>query len=142
MSHGGIPVVAHLGWRPQQARYAGVRTAVVAGRTQDQIDEMVQTAWQMTRCGAVMLLIEQCTAEAAEAIVREVSIPVIGCGAGPACHGQVVVLHDLLGMTDEHPSFVTPLAGMGGEIESIARKWRELVESGRYPKGHPYQMTE
>ncbi|NJL31410.1 MAG: 3-methyl-2-oxobutanoate hydroxymethyltransferase [Phycisphaerales bacterium] len=103
LSRAGIPVVAHLGWKPQQVRYAGIRTALVAGRTMSEIQTLVTEAQIMEDQGAVMLLVEQCTAEASEAVIAKVSLPVIGCGAGPACHGHVVVLQDLLGMSEHHP---------------------------------------
>lgn len=141
MSAEGIPVIAHIGWRPQQLRKAGVRTAVVAGRTPEQVTELADLAQQLEAVGAVMLLIEQTTAQVAEEIVKRVSIPVIGCGAGPACHGHVVVLQDLLGMTDRHPSFVHPLAHVGPTIQTAASEWVKLVESGEYLKhDHPYEM--
>ena len=141
LSRAGVPVVAHIGWKPQNARYAGVRTAVVAGRTPPQIEQMVATAQQMEEAGAVMLLVEQCTAEAGAAVVRSVRIPVIGCGAGPACHGHVVVLQDALGMTEHRPSFVRPVGAIGPALQDAAAKWRQLVESGDYLRDdHPYAM--
>lgn len=142
LSRASIPVVAHLGWRPQQVRYAGIRTAQVAGRTSLQIQRLVEESRLMEQQGAVMLLLEQCTAEASQAVMENVSLPVIGCGAGPACHGHVVVLQDLLGMSDHHPSFAKPLAAIGPAIEQAARQWTELVAGGDYLKNdHPYRMT-
>jgi 3-methyl-2-oxobutanoate hydroxymethyltransferase len=141
MSRAGVPVIAHLGWRPQMARYVGVRTAVVAGRTHQEIDHLVMQAQRMAEAGAVMLLIEQCTAETSQRIVEQVHLPVIGCGAGPACHGHVVVLQDLLGLSDRHPSFVHPVTDLGPRITAAAAQWVELVQSGRYLReDHPYGM--
>lgn len=142
MADAGVPVVAHIGWRPQQAKLAGVRTAIVAGKTRDEVAALVKLAQSMEKAGAVMLLIEQCTQEVSAAVVKSVSIPVIGCGAGPACHGHVVVLQDLLGMTDRHPSFVKPVAQLGQAISDAAGAWARLVESGEYlASDHPYQMN-
>ncbi len=142
MADAGVPVVAHIGWRPQQAKLAGVRTAVVAGKTENEVAALVKLAQSMEKAGAVMLLIEQCTAEVSAAVVKSVSIPVIGCGAGPACHGHVVVLQDLLGMTDRHPSFVKPVAQLGQAITDAATAWARLVESGKYlASDHPYHMN-
>jgi 3-methyl-2-oxobutanoate hydroxymethyltransferase len=141
LSRAGVPVVAHLGWLPQRKRLAGVRTAVIAGKTAGEARALVEQAELMEDRGAVMLLIEQCTAELAERIVQRVSIPVIGCGAGPACHGQVVVLQDLLGMTDWQPSFIKPLAQVGRSIHEAAGKWVKQVDSGQYTADHPYRMS-
>ena len=69
--------------------------------------------------------------------------PIIGCGAGPACHGHVVVLHDALGLTEWQPPFAKPLANLAGQITAVAVQWRELVESGQYLKDdHPYEMRD
>ena len=130
VTRASVPVVAHIGWRPQRlARYG---TAVVAGKTQEKVQKLVDLARRMEDAGAAMLLVEAATAEAGKAIVEAVTIPVIGCGAGPDCHGHVVVLHDWLGLTDWQPSFA-PAAVQGGEfIRDAARKWIERVESGEY----------
>jgi 3-methyl-2-oxobutanoate hydroxymethyltransferase len=143
LSRAGIPAVAHIGWRPQMVRYEGIRTAKVAGKTHQQINELVSQAVALEEAGAVMLLVEQCTAETASRIVESVSIPVIGCGAGPACHGHVVVLQDLLGMTDHHPTFVQPVASLGPAIEQAAKAWKDLLASGQYLAGdnHPYKFN-
>lgn len=142
LTRAGIPVVAHLGWKPQRVRLAGIRTAMVAGKTQPEIDRMVDEAKQMQDQGAVMLLVEQCTAQASQAIVQAVDIPVIGCGAGPACHGHVVVLQDLLGLSERQPSFVKPTAWLGQAITDAVQSWKTQVESGEYLKtDHPYRMA-
>lgn len=142
LSRAAIPTVAHLGWKPQTVRQAGIRTAKVAGRTAAEVRSLVDQAEQMEQAGASMLLIEQCTAEAAEHIVRAVRIPVIGCGAGPACHGHVVVLQDLLGMTERSPSFAPRLAEAGRAIRDVATQWAELLRSGNYLAQHPYPMDD
>lgn len=142
LSRAGVPVVAHLGWRPQQARVAGVRTALIAGRTAAEARALVEQAELMEAQGAAMLLIEQCPAEVSQRIVERVSIPLIGCGGGPACHGHVVVLQDLLGMSELSPSFAKPLANTGEALAEAAAQWVDLVRSGRYlAADHPYQMS-
>ncbi len=139
MSRAGIPVVAHIGWKPQMVRYAGIRTAKIVGRTAAEVRDLVEQAELMEARGAVMLLVEQTPAEVAEQIVRAVRIPVIGCGAGPACHGQVVVLQDLLGMSDRSPSFAPVIASLGDHIRDAARQWIDMLEKG-FPTEHPYGM--
>lgn len=141
LSRAGIPTIAHIGWRPQMAPYTGIRTAKVAGRTAADARAMIDEAMLMEDCGAVMLLIEQCPAEVSARIVDRVSIPVIGCGAGPACHGHVVVLQDLLGTSERHPSFIQPVTDGGRWLQDAARQWVDLLASGAYLREHPYQMA-
>ncbi len=141
LDRAAIPVVAHIGWRPQRTPRTGV--PLVAGRTRAKIDEMVDLAKKLVDAGAAMLLIEQATAEAAHAVIAAVpdGLPVFGCGAGPDCHGHVVVLHDWLGMTDWQPSFAPPTAPGGQHLQNLAEKWVKLVQSGAYLKGGgPYAM--
>ena len=141
LDRAAVPTVAHIGWRPQRTGRTGV--PVVAGRTDASIQKLVDTAKDMQQPGAAMPLIEQATAEAARAVIDAVDVPVIGCGAGPDCHGHVIVLQDWLGMTDWQPSFAPP-GGRGGEaLKDLARKWVDLVESGRYlADGGPYSMRD
>lgn len=141
MDRAGIPVVAHIGWRPQRAVHDGVRTALIAGRTRSEVEQLVTQAVRLQDAGAAMLLVEQTTAEVTERIVEKTSIPVIGCGGGPACHGQIVVLQDLLGMTDWQPSFAKPVANLGEQLADAAGRWIEKVRSSDLGE-HPYQMTE
>ena len=141
MDRASIPVVAHIGWRPQRTPRTGV--PIVAGRTPGKIRKMVDLAKRLEDAGAAMLLIEQATAEAARAVMDAVDVPVIGCGAGPDCHGHVVVLHDWLGMTDWQPSFAPPAANGGQSVAAMAERWVELVKTGKYlADGGPYEMTE
>lgn len=139
LDRAAIPTVAHIGWRPQRTPRTGV--PVVAGRTDRGVDKMAALAVELQQAGAAMLLIEQSTAEAAQAVIEAVDIPVIGCGAGPHCHGHVIVLQDWLGMTDWQPSFAPPGGRGGPALQDLARKWVDLVESGRYlADGGPYAM--
>jgi 3-methyl-2-oxobutanoate hydroxymethyltransferase len=141
IARASIPVVAHIGWRPQ--RLARTGSAVVAGRTPGKVQELVDLAKRLEDAGAVMLLLEASTAQAAAALVQAVSIPVIGCGAGPACHGHVVILQDLLGLTDWRPAFAPALADLGPAVAAAAKKWADLIAAGDYLRDdHPYHMNE
>jgi len=141
VARAGIPVVAHIGWRPQRMMSTGV--PIVSGRTPKKIDELVDLARMMASCGAAMLLVESATAEAGKAVVDAVDIPVIGCGAGPACHGHVVVLQDWLGLSDWHPSFVEPTTQGGAALADAAARWVRMVQRGEYlADGGPYRMTD
>jgi len=141
VARAGIPVVAHIGWRPQRMMRTGV--PVVSGRTPEKIDELVSLARMMVSCGAAMLLVESATAEAGRAVVEAVDVPVIGCGAGPACHGHVLVLQDWLGLTDWQPSFAPPTAEGGSWLAEAASRWAQMVQRGEYlADGGPYRMNE
>ena len=68
-------------------------------------------------------------------------MPVIGCGAGTVCHGQVVVMQDLAGMTKLQPSFAQPISSIGDEIANVASSWMRNVSTNNLGK-HPYSMRE
>ncbi len=136
IARAGVPVVAHVGTRPQLAKMRGYRAS---GRTADEAQELVADALAMQDAGACMLLIEAAPNEVSQRIVEKTSIPVIGCGAGPACHGQVVVLQDILGLTHWQPSFARPLMRLGDEIIAAAERWIHNVRTGDLGE-HPYQM--
>jgi len=140
LSRAGIPVVAHIGSRPQQAKARGGNFSV--GRTAEQAIGLLHDAAAMEAAGAVMLLVEAAPAEVTARIVERATIPVIGCGAGPTCHGQVVVLQDLLGLSLWQPPFAAPMAELGTGIEAAARHWCDTVRSGRVPDAYPMQPQE
>jgi 3-methyl-2-oxobutanoate hydroxymethyltransferase len=141
MSRAGLPIVAHIGSRPQQVRRTGGYKA--AGKTAAEARDLVATAKQMVEAGAVMLLIEATAAVVTDEILQSVDIPVIGCGAGPACDGHVVVLHDLLGMSDWQPAFARPITDIGERLAGAAKAWRQLIASGEYLRDdHPYKMSD
>ncbi len=135
----GIPVVAHLGSRPQQAKQTG--GYVTAGRSAEAARIIVDDAVAMQDAGVSMLLLEAVPEEVAVAVVEATSIPVIGCGAGGVCHGQVVVLQDLAGLTRWQPSFARPISDLGKAISSVASTWMDRVATGDLGD-HPYAMRE
>jgi 3-methyl-2-oxobutanoate hydroxymethyltransferase len=139
MARAGVPVVAHIGAHPQQAKMRGGYRSV--GRTADEARQLMRDATILECAGAVMLLIEATPAEVASEIVAQAKVPVIGCGAGPACHGQVVVLHDLLGLTSWQPAFARPIAALGEHLQAAATKWIGKVRS-RDLGEHPYVMSD
>ncbi len=140
MSRVGVPVVAHLGSRPQMVRRMGGYRS--AGRTAAEAVQMIEQAKRFEDAGAVMLLLEATPQQVTKKLVEAVKIPVIGCGAGAGCAGHVVILPDLLGMSDWQPPFAKPVAHIGREIEMAAKQWIELLRSGKYLKKHVYQMTD
>ena len=135
----GIAAVAHLGSLPQHAKQTGGYTT--AGRTAKTAKIIVKDAISFERAGASMLLLEAVPQEVSQAVVEATSIPVIGCGAGTACHGQVVVMQDLAGMTNWQPAFASPTASLGKDIATVARTWMANVNNNDLGT-HPYDMRE
>lgn len=141
----GVPVMAHLGSRPQHVRASGGYRA--AGRNRASADEIVHAAETFIELGVAMLLLEAVPNEVAQRVVAAATadpdriVPVIGCGGGNACHGHVVVLHDLLGLTTWQPPFALPQASLGRTITKTAKQWANQVRSGQYLRDdHPYHM--
>jgi 3-methyl-2-oxobutanoate hydroxymethyltransferase len=137
MTKAGIPVCAHIGFRPQLTALTG--TPQADGRTPEAIERLVGDARALEDAGAVMLLIEAVPPEAGRAVVSQAGVPVIGIGAGDAPHGQILVVHDLLGMTDAPPRFAEPVAVLGPAIEQAGREWVARV-AARKIGGASYAM--
>lgn len=129
LTRAGVPVCAHIGFRPQTTAVLGGPTA--QGRTEDQLAQLVRDATAMERAGAVLILVEAVPDEVTEAILKAVSVPVIGIGAGTACHGQILVVHDLLGLTDRPPRFAEAVETIGERIRASGAAWVERVRTDR-----------
>lgn len=127
----GIPVMAHIGFRPQSAARLG--TPVQARSSQAALD-LLYDAEAMIKAGAAALLLECVTAEAAEAITQRSTVPVISCGSGPHCDGQVLVLHDVLGWGNPPAlRFAKRYAELDNQITLAAQTYAEDVHAGRFP---------
>jgi 3-methyl-2-oxobutanoate hydroxymethyltransferase len=129
MTRAGIPVCAHIGTRPQLWALSGGPR--VSGRDPAEADRIVADAVAMERAGAVLLLIEAVPPEVTARVLEATGLPVIGIGAGPACHGQILVVNDLLGLSDSVPRFVEPIADLGPRIEAAGREWTRRVGERR-----------
>lgn len=140
LSRAGIETIAHLGLRPQSVLNPDGYKA--QARDEGAVAELVADARRMESAGAAMLLLEAVPAEAASAVVAAVSVPVIGCGAGPACDGHVVVTHDLLGWgATRPPRFVPVLASLGDAVRSAMAEYVQRIANGTYPgPEHAYPM--
>jgi len=124
----GIPVLAHIGLTPQAVNQLG------GYRVQREKERLLADAKAVTDAGAFGLVIECVPADIAAEISSSVSIPTIGIGAGPACDGQVLVLHDLLGLFDRfRPSFVKQYANLGPEIIKALQQYHQEVKDGSFP---------
>jgi len=127
-----IPVLGHLGLTPQSVhQFGGYR---VQGRGQGAADALLDDAIALERAGCFAIVLEGVPLELGQAITAAVGIPTIGIGAGIDCDGQVLVLHDLIGLSFGKPArFVRRYAETGDTIRSAVAAFREDVRSGRYP---------
>ncbi|MEM9065143.1 MAG: 3-methyl-2-oxobutanoate hydroxymethyltransferase [Planctomycetota bacterium] len=134
----GIPVCAHIGLLPQRVALTGRYRA--EGRTSSSIERLVADARALEDAGAAMLLIEAVPDEAAQAVIEQSGVPVIGIGAGTSCHGQILVLQDLVGMSQNPPRFAEPVAEMGEDLRRAAWTWVDRV-ARREIGGKRYRMV-
>ncbi|HEX2052079.1 MAG TPA: 3-methyl-2-oxobutanoate hydroxymethyltransferase [Actinomycetota bacterium] len=135
----GVPVMGHLGLTPQSVhRFGGYR---VQGRDEEDAARIVADAKALEAAGAFALVLEAIPAGVARVITQSLSIPTIGIGAGPHCDGQVLVLHDFLGITEGRvPRFVKRYASLADEIRGAARRFADDVATGAYPgPEHTYE---
>jgi 3-methyl-2-oxobutanoate hydroxymethyltransferase len=127
-----IPVMAHLGLAPQSVHKMGGYK--VQGRDRGSAQRLLDDAKRAEDAGAFALLIEGVPMEVAREITRAVSIPTIGIGAGAACDGQVIVLHDLLGLFDQFsPKFIKRYASLREVALAAITQYRNEVLSGEFP---------
>lgn len=129
MTRAGIPVCAHVGTRPQQVALTG--GYVSTGKTPKQAAQIVTDAVALEQAGAVMLLIEAVPDAVTTEVMNATTVPLIGIGAGSAPHGQVLVLQDLLGLTDNPPPFARAIAQLGGAIQNAAETYVQMVADRR-----------
>ncbi len=138
----GVPVMGHLGLTPQSVhRLGGYR---VQGRTFDQAEGLLAAALRLEDAGCFSLVLEGIPAAVAAVVTGRLRIPTIGIGAGPACDGQVLVVHDLLGITPPpRPRFVATYAEVGEVAVAALGRWVDDVRGGRVPTpGQSYQMAD
>jgi 3-methyl-2-oxobutanoate hydroxymethyltransferase len=132
MTRSDIPVMAHIGLTPQSIhRMGGYK---VQGKTEEAARKLVEEAQIAEDAGAFALLLEAIPVKVAKKITKELSIPTIGIGAGPYCDGQVLVLHDVIGMFERFvPKFCKRYANLKEEALKAVRAYREEVEGGVFP---------
>jgi 3-methyl-2-oxobutanoate hydroxymethyltransferase len=139
LADNGVAVMAHLGLKPQSVNVLGGYK--FQGRTAAEARSIVDLAVRMEGAGATAILLEAVPPEVSAEVVRKTGVPVIGCGAGPACHGHVVVTHDLLGLTDQAPKFVPRLADLSSPLQASFERYARQVNGGEYPAAeHTYAM--
>ncbi len=128
----GIPVCAHLGLTPQSVHSLGGYR--VQGRDDQGARSLLAHARELADAGASMLVLELTRGALAGELAAASTIPVIGIGASPACHGQVLVLHDMLGVSrGKLPRFVRDFMAEGGGVEAAVRRYVAAVKDGSFP---------
>jgi len=129
----GIPVLGHIGLTPQSVHQLGGYR--VQGKTVSARESLIQDALAIEEAGAFAVVLESIPAELAQTITERIKIPTIGIGAGPHCDGQVLVLHDLLGLnTDFKPRFVKTYASLAEALVSAVRNFTREIRSNQFPK--------
>src|SRR3984893_17941951 len=137
-----IPVMGHVGLTPQSVNALGGYR--VQGKTPDAAEQLLRDAHAVEAAGAFTVVLEAVPRELAAQITRELRIPTIGIGAGPECDGQILVIHDLLGLTfSPAPKFARQYANLGEIISGAVREYCEDVRGGTFPSdGESYHSGE
>jgi 3-methyl-2-oxobutanoate hydroxymethyltransferase len=126
----GIPVMAHVGLTPQRVKELGYEKQ---GTGEGDAERIADLAVRHEAAGAFSIVLEHVPAELAAEITAELDIPTIGIGAGPDCDGQVLVVDDVLGLSERSPPFARRFASLREEMRDAAAAYREAVESGSFP---------
>ena len=136
----GIPVQGHIGLTPQTATSLG--GFKVQGKSAQAARQLIDDARALEEAGCFSIVLEAIPAPLAEHITKEVSIPTIGIGAGPGCDGQVLVIHDLVGLYDRFtPKFVKQYAKINEPIAAALAQYKAEVESRAFPTdAHSFTM--
>ena len=128
----GIPVMGHLGLTPQSIYKFG--TYGVRAKEGEEAERLISDALALQDAGCFAIVLEKIPAELAKMVSEKLNIPTIGIGAGPHCDGQVLVLHDMLGITkDFSPRFLRRYADLGDAIDNAVKQYITDVRSGDFP---------
>ncbi len=128
----GIPVMGHLGLTPQSIYKFGTYT--VRAKENAEAKKLVEDAKLLEKTGCFSIVLEKIPAKLAKKVTRSVRIPIIGIGAGPDVDGQVLVLHDMLGMTNEfNPRFLRRYLNLYKDINDAVESYVKDVKSGNFP---------
>lgn len=136
LAHAGTPTCVHLGLTPQSVNVFGGYK--IQGKTEDKAQKLIDDAKAVVEVGAVMLVLECIPSEVGKRVTEAVDVPVIGIGAGADTDGQVLVMHDMLGVTHGRVArfvhdFLTDERNQSGGVEEAFRLFHESVADGSYP---------
>jgi len=138
----GIPIMGHIGLQPQTTMLSeGYR---VQGKTKDTALKLIESAKALEKAGVFSIALEMVTHEVAKIISESISVPTIGIGSGKDCDGQVLVIHDMLGMYDKlKPKFVKKYLSLSKDITNALESYRKDIESGQFPaEEHSFSMEK
>ena len=137
-----IPVMGHIGLTPQRIKIFGKYS--VRGKTVETAMKLIKDAKALEDAGAFSIVLELIPTEVAKIITEEVSIPTIGIGAGPYCDGQVLVIHDILGLYEKFvPKFVKQYANLGETIKKAISEYISDVKNRKFPEDrHSFFMKK
>jgi 3-methyl-2-oxobutanoate hydroxymethyltransferase len=128
----GVPVMGHLGLTPQSIYKFGTYT--VRAKEQAEAEKLIQDSKLLEEAGCFALVLEKIPASLAQEVAKNLSIPVIGIGAGSGVDGQVLVLHDMIGLTKEfNPRFLRRYLNLYSEIKGAVEHYIEDVKSSDFP---------
>jgi 3-methyl-2-oxobutanoate hydroxymethyltransferase len=128
----GVPVMGHLGLTPQSIYKFG--TYVVRAKETEEANKLIQDAHLLEDCGCFSIVLEKIPAKLGQQVAKEIQIPIIGIGAGPHVDGQVLVTHDMLGITTEfQPRFLRTYADLSGIMNSAVKKYIQDVKASDFP---------
>ena len=128
----GIPVMGHLGLTPQSIYKFG--TYGVRAKGEEEAERLITDALELQEAGCFAIVLEKIPADLAKMVSDRLDIPTIGIGAGPHCDGQVLVLHDMLGITkDFSPRFLRRYADLGDAVDNAVKQYITDVRSGDFP---------
>ena len=138
----GIPVLGHIGVTPQTARLQGGYR--VQGKSAESGERLIRDAESLEDAGVFGIVLEMVTEEVARAITEQVSVPTIGIGSGRFCDGQVLVLHDIIGLYPRFtPRFAKRYADLGVVIRDALQQYSDEVRKGTFPEEHhAFKMDE
>lgn len=142
MVDAGIPVQGHLGLTPQSAaQFGGFK---VQGKTAEAAKVLIDDALALADAGCFSIVLEAVPSAIGEMVTEAVPVPIVGIGAGPACDGQVLVIHDVLGLFDRFtPKFVKQYARLDQTIIAALKQYKEEVEQGIFPgPEHGFMIQE
>jgi 3-methyl-2-oxobutanoate hydroxymethyltransferase len=132
----GIPVMGHIGLNPQRALLIGGYRK--RGVTEKEREKILEDAKALERAGVFSIVIEYTSADLAKEVTQEVGVPTICIGSGPWCDGQILVFHDLLGLTESPPPFSKQYANLRDIIINAVKSYVDEVKSGKFPEEKHY----
>lgn len=133
----GIPVMGHIGFTPQYLKQLGGYK--VQGKTPKAVKKLIEEAKLLEKAGVFSIVLEMVPASVGKLVSKSVNIPVIGCGAGPYCDGQVLVVNDVLGLTPDAPRFAKKYANIFDDAKKAVLGYISEVKSGKFPdKKHSF----